>query len=86
MEASARNILENLDKLPPQHYEAVSKALANWADAKKVEGARNDFLGFVRAMWPSFIEGPHHRIMAEKFEKVATGEIKRVIINIVIPN
>ncbi len=82
MEASARNILENLDKLPPQHYEAVSKALANWADAKKVEGARNDFLGFVRAMWPSFMEGPHHRIMAEKFEKVANGELRRVIINI----
>ena len=32
-------------------------------------------------MWPEFIEGPHHRHVAEKFNKLATGEIKRLIIN-----
>ena len=82
MEASARHLLENLDKLPPEHYEAVTQALAKWTEARRVEGAKDDFLSFVRAMWPPFIEGPHHRIMAEKFEKVANGELKRIIINI----
>jgi predicted phage terminase large subunit-like protein len=32
-------------------------------------------------MWPSFIMGRHHKIMAEAFERVARGECKRLIIN-----
>jgi len=32
-------------------------------------------------MWPEFIEGEHHKIMAEKFNRVANGDLKRVIIN-----
>jgi predicted phage terminase large subunit-like protein len=44
--------------------------------------ARNNFLDFVRYVWPEFICGPHHRIMAEKFEALVRGELTRVIINI----
>jgi predicted phage terminase large subunit-like protein len=32
-------------------------------------------------MWPAFIEGEHHKIMADAFERVANGELKRLIIN-----
>jgi len=32
-------------------------------------------------MWPSFIGGRHHGIMADAFERVANGELKRLIIN-----
>ena len=32
-------------------------------------------------MWPEFISGNHHRIVAEKLEQIAKGEIKRLIIN-----
>ena len=32
-------------------------------------------------MWPSFIEGAHHRVMCEQFNKIARGELRRVIIN-----
>ncbi|BCV04396.1 MAG: hypothetical protein CM15mV85_240 [uncultured marine virus] len=32
-------------------------------------------------MWPDFIEGYHHKIIAEKFNKMANGEIKRLIVN-----
>jgi len=32
-------------------------------------------------MWPEFIEGSHHKIISEKFNKLASGEIKRLIIN-----
>lgn len=81
-EASAQELLKNLDKLPSHHYEAVTKALAKWHEAKQIDKAKDSFLDFVKVVWPSFIEGPHHRIMAEKFERVANGELKRVIINI----
>ena len=32
-------------------------------------------------MWPDFIEGSHHRHIADKFNKLATGEINRLIVN-----
>jgi len=47
-----------------------------------IERARTNFLDFVRYVWPQFICGPHHKAMAEKFEALVRGELKRVIINI----
>ena len=32
-------------------------------------------------MWPEFIQGYHHRVVADKFNQIATGKIKRLIIN-----
>lgn len=43
--------------------------------------ARTSFLPFVKEMWPAFVEGPHHKKMAEAFERVATGDLRRLIIN-----
>jgi predicted phage terminase large subunit-like protein len=45
------------------------------------ERARKSFMGFVKKVWPSFIEGAHHKRMARAFERVANGECKRLIIN-----
>tara|TARA_R110000782_G_scaffold7051_2_gene23812 strand:- start:4748 stop:6208 length:1461 start_codon:yes stop_codon:yes gene_type:complete len=42
---------------------------------------REDFLTFVKKVWPDFIAGRHHKIIAEKLERVARGELKRLIIN-----
>jgi len=42
---------------------------------------QNDFLSYVEHMWPEFICGRHHKIFAEKLNKVASGEIKRLIVN-----
>lgn len=50
-------------------------------EAKEKEASRSDFLSFVRKMWPAFIGGRHHEIMADAFERVANGELKRLIIN-----
>jgi len=47
-----------------------------------IENARNNFLDFVRFVWPQFICGQHHKIMAEKFESLVKGDLNRVIINI----
>jgi predicted phage terminase large subunit-like protein len=49
--------------------------------ARTRENARVDFLDFVRHVWPAFIAGDHHKIMANAFERVAKGELKRLIIN-----
>ena len=51
------------------------------AQIEKNEKCRDDFLTFVKSVWPDFIAGRHHRIIAEKLERVARGELKRLIIN-----
>ena len=45
------------------------------------EKARDQFMPFVHHVYDGFIEGRHHRIIAEKLEKVARGELKRLIVN-----
>ena len=46
-----------------------------------LERCREGFMPFVHEMWPSFISGRHHKIMADSFERVANGTLKRLIIN-----
>ena len=38
-------------------------------------------MAFVKEMWPEFIEGRHHKEIADKFDQIAQGKIKRLIIN-----
>ena len=77
-----KELLARLDELPKKHRAALTTALNNWHKAKQLGQSKDNFLSFAKHVWPAFIEGPHHRIMAEKFERVASGDLKRVIINI----
>ena len=45
------------------------------------EQAREEFMTFVHHVYDGFIEGRHHRIIAEKLEEVAQGKLKRLIVN-----
>ena len=47
-------------------------------DRKKRE---DNFLEFVKFVWPQFIQGNHHKIYAQKLQDVADGKINRLIIN-----
>ena len=51
------------------------------AQLQRNEACQNHFLPFVKAMWPEFITGKHHKIISQKLERVANGELKRLIIN-----
>ena len=48
---------------------------------ERVDTCHDEFIPFVKSMWPEFIAGRHHYIIAEKLEQIARGEIKRLIIN-----
>jgi len=48
---------------------------------EKIHKINNSFMAFVKEMWPEFIEGRHHKEIADKFDKIAKGKIKRLIIN-----
>jgi len=49
--------------------------------AEEREVGQTDFLSFVKSMWPGFIYGRHHALMAQKFEDIANGKSQRLIIN-----
>ena len=49
--------------------------------AETRELCQSEFIPFVKSVWPAFIEGRHHEIMGEAFERVAKGELKRLIVN-----
>ena len=51
----------------------------NLIDAQ--EKSRDSFMEYIRFIWPNFIEGDHHRVVADKLTAVAKGEIKRLIVN-----
>ena len=38
-------------------------------------------MNYVKKMWPGFILGRHHALMGQKFEEIAEGKLKRLIIN-----
>jgi predicted phage terminase large subunit-like protein len=70
-----------LAAMPPEVRGKASALLEELTRRKRVAACKTDFLEFVQAMWPGFIMGKHHAIMADAFEKVANKDIKRVIIN-----
>ena len=75
--------LNNIDisKLPADVRKQFKRYRVMHAEKKIQNRAQDDFLSFVKCVWPEFIEGPHHRHIAKKFNKLATGEIKRLIVN-----
>lgn len=58
------------------------QALADdFINSKIRDRGQNNFMEFVKTMWPGFIHGRHHVLMAKKFEEIAAGKTKRLIIN-----
>ena len=75
------NLLKILPKLTEKEQVSLLQELATFEELLSKETAQKDFLEFVKKMWPEFISGRHHAKMAKAFERVATGECKRLIIN-----
>ena len=74
-------LYNNIDKLNDHQLRALADELDATVGAETRESAQDDFMAFVRQVWPNFIHGKHHEKMARAFEKVARGECKRLIIN-----
>ena len=71
----------NTEYLTDAELEQLSKHLDKYKELHERDELQGEFLKFVRHVWPSFIGGSHHKIFAEKLERVAKGELKRLIVN-----
>jgi predicted phage terminase large subunit-like protein len=72
-----QDYLSIVDKVPAAERVKITTLL----EMDKVERCKESFIAFTKEMWPIFISGKHHQIMADAFERVARGELKRLIIN-----
>ena len=67
--------------LTDAELESLGKHLDKYKELHDREEYQDKFLKFVKYVWPSFIAGDHHKIFGDKLERVARGELKRLIVN-----
>ena len=75
------NLEKLIESLDPVEQSAFMEAAEEYVASLNREIAQVDFLKFAHEMWPGFIDGRHHKIMAKKFEEIAEGTCKRLIVN-----
>ena len=68
--------------LTPADQEKLLQQVQDYKDAVDREKCQKSFMAYVKKMWPGFIHGRHHAVMAKKFEEIAEGKLKRLIINL----
>ena len=73
--------LNFIKKLPLAEQKEYLKSYLKADQLETQNRVTNDFLEFVKYIWPDFISGYHHKIISEKFNKIASGESKRLIVN-----
>ena len=72
--------MENISDLEKLDTQTLKYILKNKL-LDRQDKLQNSFLGFVKEVWPDFVQGYHHKIYAEKLDRVARGELKRLIVN-----
>ena len=64
----------NLDALPKEVLQEVLLLEEQKRALKTREVAQEDFMAYVQHVYEGFIVGRHHKIIAEKLERIASGE------------
>ena len=72
---------EQIEKLPSDARKDYRKYYLMLHEKKNKSEINNDFLKFVKSVWPDFVEGSHHKKIADQFNRLARGDINRLIIN-----
>ena len=75
------DLADLISRLPAAEQEQLLEQVGQYKDALVRERAQKSFMSFTKEMWPGFIHGRHHAVMAKKFEEIAQGKLKRLIIN-----
>ena len=65
-----KDFKEQLTDLTPDKRKLFAELLERKQNLQRTQDAQKDFLSFVKFLWPDFVEGTHHRIIAEKFNRI----------------
>ena len=72
--------LKDFDILSQQDQAEAVALLNRFEQLKKQDSCQKDFITYLKHMWPEFVEGRHHKIIGEKFNRIAQGKLKRLIV------
>ncbi len=72
--------LKDFEILSEQDQNEALALLSRYDQMEKQDKCQNDFIEFVKHMWPECILGRHHKIIGDKFNKIAQGKLKRLIV------
>lgn len=71
-----------LPTMTPADQEALLADLDRLAEMQRVQRCRDDFIEFCKAMYPAFLEGPHHRHLKPLLHEVLAGTQTRLTISL----
>ena len=72
---------DKLALLSPTERKELDTLIVQLEKSVVRERSQDEFLNFAGTVWQEFMCGSHHKKMAEAFERVASGDCKRLMIN-----
>jgi len=73
--------LKDFDILSQSEKDETVSLLNRYEQIDNQQKCHKDFLSFVQHMWgDTFILGRHHKIIADKFNRISRGKLKRLIV------
>ena len=72
--------LKDFEILSEQDQNEALALLSRYDQMEMQDKCQGDFIEFVKHMWPECILGRHHKIIGDKFNKIAQGKLKRLIV------
>mgnify|MGYP003131863522 FL=1 len=71
----------NLDLLPEEVLKEMLMLEEQRQRLELRDTAKDNFMEYVMHVYDGFIVGRHHKIISEKLERIASGDLKRLIVN-----
>ena len=71
-----------LPKMNEEQKRKTAALLVDWYKKTNIDRSKDNFISFIKHVYPGYIVGPHHYRLAKIFEDIAAGIKKRVIVNI----
>ena len=65
LDVSPEKLGELIKNLDPAQYSVLLEEIESYQSAVEREKAQNNFMEYVKVMWPGFIHGRHHALMAK---------------------
>jgi predicted phage terminase large subunit-like protein len=75
-------LIKAVPTMPPDKKRRTLELIRNYQSQLVQEDGRDNFLDFVKHVYPDYKVGPHHEKLARIFEEIAAGKKKRVVVNI----
>jgi predicted phage terminase large subunit-like protein len=75
-------LIKAVPTMAPDKKRRTLELIRNYQSQLIQEDGKDNFLDFVKHVYPDYKVGPHHEKLARIFEEIAAGKKKRVVVNI----